>query len=127
LLDSLLWARAPSRRPRVVVWSRGKRVRSAKKDTGFSMRQDRQARSGSGKSGPAKRWLPLALTLILGIVTGCVSDGFMGSSRLTSHDAVERIVSSGRLRVGTSGVQPPLSMKNPEGKPRTVPTAGKLT
>jgi ABC-type amino acid transport substrate-binding protein len=90
-------------------------VRSAKKDTGFSMRNDRRARSGSGDSGLAKRWLTLVLFPILVLLSGCVSQGFGGSSSVASHDAVDRIVASGRLRVGTSGVQPPLSMKDREG------------
>jgi len=53
---------------------------------------------------------------MLGLVLGCQS-GFSGhSSAPTPTDSVHRIVESGRLRVGMSGVQPPLNMKNRAGE-----------
>ncbi len=60
--------------------------------------------------------LLLTLGLTLGLLLGC-QGGLSGrSASPTSTDAVHRIVESGRLRVGISGVQPPLNMKSRSGE-----------
>jgi len=57
---------------------------------------------------------PALLVALAGLSAGCASFGG-GGSAAPADDAVHRIVASGRLRVGTSGVQPPLNMKNRAG------------
>lgn len=57
-----------------------------------------------------------SVLLLLGLALGC-QGGFSGrSSAPAPADSVHRIVESGRLRVGMSGVQPPLNMKNRGGE-----------
>ena len=58
----------------------------------------------------------LVLVLMVGLAIGC-QGGFSGrASSPPPVDAVHRIVESGILRVGMSGVQPPLNMKNRAGE-----------
>jgi ABC-type amino acid transport substrate-binding protein len=57
-----------------------------------------------------------ALSLVAALLTGCLGGSVGGSRSPAAEDAVHRIVASGRLRVGTSGVQPPLNMKNRAGE-----------
>ncbi len=72
------------------------------------------ARRCAGKG--ARSGARLALLLLLGLAFGC-QGGFSGHSSSPTHaDAVHRIVESGRLRVGMSGVQPPLNMKSRAGE-----------
>lgn len=62
--------------------------------------------------------------LVVALLGGCAGHGFgsssgdeaAGRSSGGSADAVHRIVESGRLRVGLSGAQPPLNMKNRKGE-----------
>lgn len=63
-----------------------------------------------------RRGLLLAMTFLsLLVVAGCQTRHL--SSALTApSDAIHRLVSSGQLRVGISGVQPPLNMKNRSGE-----------
>lgn len=63
----------------------------------------------------AARILLLGLALIGWLASGC-SGSAWGARFARSTDAVHRIVASGRLRVGMSGVQPPLNMKNRKGE-----------
>jgi ABC-type amino acid transport substrate-binding protein len=60
----------------------------------------------------------LGLTLFLLLVLGTACQGVLpdSSARPASEDSVHRIVKSGELRVGISGVQPPLNMKNRAGE-----------
>ncbi len=57
----------------------------------------------------------IALFLIVVFGVGCQVFGSGSRSMPGSEDAVHRIVASGRLRVGLSGVQPPLNMKGRDG------------
>lgn len=62
--------------------------------------------------------LPRSFFALLAIVVFGVGCQIVGSGRGSApggEDAVHRIVASGRLRVGLSGVQPPLNMKDREG------------
>jgi len=58
--------------------------------------------------------LAVILLSLLALV-GCQSH-LLGGAQPAGEDAVHRIVASGRLRVGISGVQPPLNMKNKAGE-----------
>ena len=49
-------------------------------------------------------------------LTGCQSGGIGLGGPPHTKDSVHRIVASGELRVGVSGVQPPLNMKNHAGE-----------
>jgi|JI10StandDraft_1071094.scaffolds.fasta_scaffold310837_2 polar amino acid transport system substrate-binding protein len=57
----------------------------------------------------------LALLVILAFVLGCQGGRFGRPASFGTEDAVHRIVASGQLRVGVSGVQPPLNMKDRTG------------
>lgn len=59
--------------------------------------------------------LRAALLLLIAFGTGCQGFGSDRRPVTRGEDAVHRIVASGRLRVGLSGVQPPLNMKDREG------------
>jgi polar amino acid transport system substrate-binding protein len=68
-----------------------------------------------GSSHGTRLALLLMIGLMLALALGC-QGGLSGrSASPTPEDAVHRIVESGRLRVGVSGVQPPLNMKNRSG------------
>lgn len=57
------------------------------------------------------------LVLSIAIFSGCQGGSLLGSSaQSASEDSVHRIIESGQLRVGISGVQPPLNMKNKAGE-----------
>lgn len=53
---------------------------------------------------------------MLALASGCQQLGFAGANHPAGEDCVHRIIESGRLRVGISGVQPPLNMKNKAGQ-----------
>jgi polar amino acid transport system substrate-binding protein len=78
---------------------------------------DRSGATGNALAQrPSSRAFQLGLLLTLGLALGC-QGGFSGRSAApAAADAVHRIVESGRLRVGMSGVQPPLNMKNRDGE-----------
>lgn len=57
----------------------------------------------------------ILVLLPLFVSTGCQGNHSSSAFR-PAEDAVHRIVASGRLRVGVSGVQPPLNMKNHAGE-----------
>ena len=59
--------------------------------------------------------LLLSLVALVSLV-GCHSSLMGRGTRPTGEDSVHRIVESGQLRVGISGVQPPLNMKNKAGE-----------
>lgn len=81
---------------------------------------DDVVRSGAGRTS---RSLVAALLAVF-LLGGCFGHGLgsrsggdaAGQPSEGREDAVHRIVESGRLRVGLSGAQPPLNMKNREGK-----------
>ena len=58
----------------------------------------------------------IAVVLVLVALIGCRGGAFGPPSRPSAKDGVHRIVASGQLRVGISGVQPPLNMKNKAGE-----------
>lgn len=58
----------------------------------------------------------LLASLVLVVVAGCQGSGFGRRATPADADAVHRIVASGQLRVGVSGVQPPLNMKSRAGE-----------
>lgn len=49
-------------------------------------------------------------------VTGCLHGPLTLEAHPPGEDCVHRIVESGQLRVGVSGLQPPLNMKNKQGE-----------
>jgi ABC-type amino acid transport substrate-binding protein len=55
-----------------------------------------------------------ALSLLL--LIACQGSPLGGRAQPEGSDSVHRIVASGQLRVGISGVQPPLNMKNRQGQ-----------
>lgn len=55
------------------------------------------------------------LVLLVAFAIGCQGFGSDRGSVPAREDAVHRIVASGELRVGLSGVQPPLNMKGRDG------------
>ena len=67
---------------------------------------------------PATLTMPITLFFlsIVLIFAGCQSSPFGGGAHPAGEDCVHRIVESGRLRVGISGLQPPLNMKNKDGE-----------
>lgn len=75
---------------------------------------------GAGGRGPkraARASLGLILLALIALV-GCQGGHFYPrpGPASASEDSVHRIAASGRLRVGMSGVQPPLTMKNRDGE-----------
>lgn len=72
-------------------------------------------RSGALVSPPVRRLALAALLVLLAVVAGCQGGGFGRRAAHADEDAVHRIVASGQLRVGVSGVQPPLNMKSRAG------------
>ena len=62
------------------------------------------------------RGASLLALLALCVWTACQGGSLGSGSRPTAEDGVHRIVESGQLRVGISGVQPPLNMRNREGE-----------
>ncbi len=84
-----------------------------------SWKQDRKISSrlrGSWLEAPRFRRALIAVLLALVALTGCRGGPFGPTSRSVGEDGVHRIVESGQLRVGISGVQPPLNMKNKAGE-----------
>jgi len=72
------------------------------------VRRPRPARGARARFG-------LIVLVVLAFV-GCQGGHFDPRPQPASEDSVHRIAASGRLRVGMSGVQPPLSMKNRAGE-----------
>jgi len=54
--------------------------------------------------------------LLLLVVLGCSSTGSLLGTEGASREVLHEIIDRGTLRVGTSGTQPPLSMKNARGE-----------
>lgn len=71
------------------------------------------SRPGPGRGAGAS--VGLILLVVMALV-GCHGGRFDPRLSPASEDNVHRIAASGRLRVGMSGVQPPLSMKNRAGE-----------
>lgn len=60
---------------------------------------------------------PLAFLLVIGfLIGGCQSNPLSVGGHPAGEDCVHRIVESGQLRVGMSGLQPPLNMKTRAGE-----------
>lgn len=72
------------------------------------MRRFRSVLSAS----PVRLIAVFALLLVL----GCGSLGPIGNARKADREVLHEIIDRGTLRVGTSGTQPPLSMKNQRGE-----------
>lgn len=60
--------------------------------------------------------LRLATSLLCLLVLAGCQTGLLGGGAAPGRDSVHRIIDSGQLRVGISGVQPPLNMKNRSGE-----------
>lgn len=74
-------------------------------------------RTRSARSPRAPRHLVALVGLLaIGLIASACAGMLRGDRGSRSADAVHRIVSSGRLRVGMSGVQPPLNMRNRKGR-----------
>ncbi len=57
-----------------------------------------------------------ALVLLSLAIAGCQSNPLSLGGHPSAKDCVHRIIESGQLRVGISGLQPPLNMKNKAGE-----------
>ena len=64
----------------------------------------------------AGRSVALCAAALAIALAGCQGGGFAHRAGPAAEDAVHRIVASGQLRVGISGVQPPLNMKSRSGE-----------
>ena len=60
--------------------------------------------------------IALLLVALLAATLGCQSNFINASGHSSDADCVHRIIASGELRVGMSGRQPPLNMKNKSGE-----------
>jgi polar amino acid transport system substrate-binding protein len=63
----------------------------------------------------SKPTVPLLFLVLLATTVACQSGSGGGLIHPANEDSVHRIVESGQLRVGTSGRQPPLNMKDKSG------------
>jgi len=61
-------------------------------------------------------WLSLLLVTLVAGCQGMSGSGGAGADVTASGDSLQRILANGELRVGISGVQPPLNMKNASGE-----------
>lgn len=68
------------------------------------------------RSALSFRLLRAVGTLLLLAAFGCKSPGPILGSSASNHEVLHEIIDRGTLRVGTSGTQPPLSMKNARGE-----------
>ncbi|MCR9094441.1 MAG: transporter substrate-binding domain-containing protein [bacterium] len=59
--------------------------------------------------------LPVVLLALLLVVLGCNGAGSILGTDAANREALHDIIDRGTLRVGTSGTQPPLTMKNQRG------------
>lgn len=78
-----------------------------------------RSRSLPGSRPGRRRLLALVLTGLLALLSfGCadLSFGPAGRAGPADDDALHRVLDRGTLRVGMSGVQPPLNMKNRSGE-----------
>jgi len=62
------------------------------------------------------RFIGLVVTALLTLVMGCQSMSLGNPSRPDNAECLHRILESGQLRVGMTGTQPPLNMKNKDGE-----------
>ena len=62
------------------------------------------------------RFIGLAVTALLTLTMGCQSLSLGGQSHPDNAECLHRILESGQLRVGMTGTQPPLNMKNAKGE-----------
>jgi ABC-type amino acid transport substrate-binding protein len=62
------------------------------------------------------RFIGLVVTALLTLAMGCQSLSLGNSSHPDNLECLHRILESGKLRVGMTGTQPPLNMKNTKGK-----------
>ena len=62
------------------------------------------------------RFIGLVVTALLTLTMGCQSLSLGSSSHPDNLECLHRILESGQLRVGMTGTQPPLNMKNTKGK-----------
>ena len=61
------------------------------------------------------RFIGLAVTALLTLTMGCQSLSLGSQSHPDGAECLHRILESGQLRVGMTGTQPPLNMKNRKG------------
>ena len=62
------------------------------------------------------RVLGLVITALLALVMGCQSVSLGSPSHPADAECLHRILESGQLRVGMTGTQPPLNMRNKQGE-----------
>jgi polar amino acid transport system substrate-binding protein len=62
------------------------------------------------------RFIGLAVTALLTLTMGCQSLSLGSQSHPDDSECLHRILESGQLRVGMTGTQPPLNMKNAKGE-----------
>lgn len=62
------------------------------------------------------RFIGLVVTALLTLAMGCQSLSLGNSSHPDNLECLHRILVSGQLRVGMTGTQPPLNMKNTKGE-----------
>ncbi|MBJ19669.1 MAG: hypothetical protein GY910_11065 [bacterium] len=58
----------------------------------------------------------VALTILVLLALGCASFGPIGWTGSDDRETLHAIIERGTLHAGTSGTQPPLSMKNRRGE-----------
>jgi polar amino acid transport system substrate-binding protein len=63
-----------------------------------------------------QRIVGLSIAALLTLALGCQSMQLESGSRQDNRESLHRILKSGELRVGMSGTQPPLNMKNLSGE-----------
>ncbi len=68
------------------------------------------------RSALPSRLLRVVGTLLLVAALGCSSTGSIFGTDAANREVLHEIIDRGTLRVGTSGTQPPLSMKNARGE-----------
>lgn len=68
------------------------------------------------RSALPSRLLRVVGTLLLLAALGCSSTGSIFGTDAANREVLHEIIDRGTLRVGTSGTQPPLSMKNARGE-----------
>ena len=70
----------------------------------------------SSRTHPRLPFIGLVLATVLSFALGCQSIHFGPRSHPANAECLHRILESGELRVGMSGTQPPLNMKNKAGE-----------
>ena len=66
-------------------------------------------------------WIVLLTLVWVAVALGCQGLSGPGAGSASAVDPLQRILADGKLRVGMSGVQPPLNMKDVRGEGEITP------